>query len=41
MPVNLRDYPYKPLEVVDEYHFDCGDIDLNDFFLKIKQVVVY
>jgi len=34
MSVNLRDYHYKPLEVADEYSFDCGDTDLNEFFLK-------
>jgi len=34
MPVSLQDYHYKPLEVADEYSFDCGDTDLNEFFLK-------
>ena len=33
MSFNLLDYPYKQLEVGDKYEFDCGDPDLNDFFL--------
>jgi len=34
MSINLRDFFYKPLEAADEYSFDCGDNDLNEFFLK-------
>jgi GNAT superfamily N-acetyltransferase len=32
--MNLSEYPYKPLEINDKYKFDCGDNDLNEFFLK-------
>ncbi|GBR77418.1 hypothetical protein RDn1_077 [Candidatus Termititenax dinenymphae] len=32
--VNLRDFPHKALEVSDNFSFDCGDQDLNEFFLK-------
>lgn len=29
---NFLDYPFKPLEIGDNYSFDCGDRDLTDFF---------
>jgi GNAT superfamily N-acetyltransferase len=32
--VDLFEYPYKALESNDAYEFDCGDPDLNEFFLK-------
>jgi GNAT superfamily N-acetyltransferase len=34
MPSDLLNYPWKQLEVDDKYQFDCGDADLNEFFLK-------
>ena len=33
MSFSLLDYPYKQLENSDKYEFDCGDSDLNEFFL--------
>jgi GNAT superfamily N-acetyltransferase len=30
---NLLDYPYRQLRIGDIYKFDCGDSDLNEFFL--------
>jgi hypothetical protein len=27
-------FKIKPLEIGDNYEFDCGDADLNEFFLK-------
>jgi GNAT superfamily N-acetyltransferase len=32
--VDLSEYPYKVLETNDNYKFDCGDADLNEFFHK-------
>ena len=32
--MDLSACPYKPLEIGDKYEFDCGDSDLNEFFLK-------
>jgi len=38
--VDLSAYPYKVLETKDDFKFDCGDADLNEFFLiKIKTKV--
>jgi GNAT superfamily N-acetyltransferase len=34
MAMNLFDYSVKKLEIGDIYSFDCGDSDLNDFFLR-------
>ena len=32
--MDLSAYPYKVLETKDDFKFDCGDADLNEFFLK-------
>ena len=32
--MDLSEYPYKVLETKDNYKFDCGDADLNEFFHK-------
>ncbi|GBR73483.1 hypothetical protein NO1_0858 [Candidatus Termititenax aidoneus] len=34
MSFDLLDYPWKQLEASDKYSFDCGDPDLNEFFVK-------
>ena len=32
--MDLSAYPYKVLETKDDFKFDCGDADLNEFFHK-------
>jgi GNAT superfamily N-acetyltransferase len=32
--LQLSDYPFKVLEIGDNYSFDCGDTDLTEFFLQ-------
>ena len=32
--LQLSNYPFKVLEIGDNYSFDCGDTDLTEFFLQ-------
>jgi ribosomal protein S18 acetylase RimI-like enzyme len=34
MKLDLKDFPYKRLSANDQYFFDCGDDDINEFFQK-------